>query len=67
MPGNKMKTRRGAAKRFNRTANGKIKFKRAKMRHILAKKDQKMKRRLRKASTLCAADAKLVKRLIPYK
>jgi large subunit ribosomal protein L35 len=67
MAGNKMKTRRGAAKRFSRTSSGKIKFKRANMRHILAKKDQKAKRHLRHSSTLCSADAKLVSRLIPYK
>ncbi len=67
MAGNKMKTRRGAAKRFSRTSSGKIKFKRAGMRHILAKKAQKIKRSLRHSSTLCDADAKLVSRLIPYK
>ena len=43
----KMKTRRAAAKRFSLTGTGKVKFKRTKMRHILAKKSQKMKRRLR--------------------
>ncbi len=63
----KMKTRRAAAKRFSVTGSGKIKFKRSKMRHILAKKRQKMKRRLRKGSTLCDADVKLVRRCIPYK
>ncbi len=67
MAGNKMKTRRASAKRFSVTGSGKIKFKRSKMRHILAKKKQKMKRRLRKGSTLCAADAKAVRRCIPYK
>ena len=67
MAGNKMKTRRGAAKRFKRTKNGKIKFKRAGLRHILAGKKQKTKRQLRHAGTMCDADAKLVSRLIPYK
>jgi large subunit ribosomal protein L35 len=67
MAAHKMKTRRAAAKRFNVTGSGKIKFKRAKMRHILAKKSQKMKRRLRKASILAPADVKAVRRCIPYK
>ena len=67
MAGNKMKTRRGAAKRFSVTGSGKIKFKRSKMRHILAKKSQKMKRRLRKGGILKPADAKAVRRCIPYK
>ena len=60
----KIKTRRSAAKRFSVTGTGRIKFKRSKMRHKLAKKSQKMKRRLRKGSTLCASNVKLVKRLI---
>jgi large subunit ribosomal protein L35 len=63
----KMKTRRAAAKRFSVTGSGKIKFKHAKMRHILAKKAQKMKRQLRKTGVLVAADAQAVRRLIPYK
>jgi large subunit ribosomal protein L35 len=62
----KMKTRRAAAKRFSVTGSGKIKFKRSKMRHILAKKSQKMKRRLRKTGILVPADVKLVRRCIPY-
>ena len=63
----KMKSHRGAAKRFSKTKSGKIKFKRAGMRHILAKKAQKAKRKLRHAGTMCDADAKLVSRMIPYK
>ena len=65
--GNKMKTKRGAAKRFSKTASGKIKFKNAKMRHILTKKSTKFKRQARAIGTLCEADAKLVHRMIPYK
>lgn len=63
----KMKTHRGAAKRFKVTARGHVKFKRAKMRHILGSKDQKMKRRLRHAGTLCPADEKVIRQVIPYK
>ncbi len=65
--GAKMKTRRAAAKRFKLTGSGRIKFKRSKMRHILAKKKQKMKRRLRKPGILSPADEKAVRRQIPYK
>ncbi|MFT5685088.1 MAG: large subunit ribosomal protein L35, partial [Myxococcota bacterium] len=48
----KMKTHSGAKKRFSLTGTGKVKFKRAKMRHILTKKNAKLRRNLRKASTL---------------
>ncbi|MCB9759155.1 MAG: 50S ribosomal protein L35 [Alphaproteobacteria bacterium] len=65
--GNKMKTNRGAAKRFRKTASGKIKIKRAKMRHILTKKSTKMKRKARKAAYLSPQEEHLVNRLIPYK
>lgn len=62
--GTKMKSRRGAAKRFSLTGTGRVKFKHSKMRHILAKKSQNVKRHLRKGGILCAADEKLVKRQI---
>ena len=65
--GNKMKTNRGAAKRFRVSGSGKVKFKKAKMRHILTKKSTKWKRKARAAGVLGPADAKLVKRLVPYK
>jgi large subunit ribosomal protein L35 len=60
----KMKTHSGAKKRFKLTGTGKVKFKRANMRHILTKHSSKVKRKLRQSSTLCAADAKTVKRLL---
>ncbi|MFH1465969.1 MAG: 50S ribosomal protein L35 [Pseudomonadota bacterium] len=63
----KMKTRRAAAKRFSVTGSGRIKFKHAKMRHILAHKPQKLKRQARKTGILVPADEKAVRRLIPYK
>ena len=62
---NKMKTRRAAAKRFSFTGTGRVKFKRSKMRHILAKKKQKMKRRLRKPGILNAVDSRAVRRMLP--
>lgn len=63
----KMKTNRGAAKRFGRTASGKIKFKRAKMRHILTKKSTKFKRKARRPAFICKSEKHLFRLLIPYK
>jgi large subunit ribosomal protein L35 len=60
----KMKTNRGAAKRFKRTANGKIKRKKAFLRHILTKKASKRKRALRKPDYVHKADEGRVKRLL---
>ena len=60
----KMKTRRAAAKRFKRTASGKIKRNRAYKGHILTKKSPKRKRKLRKSTLVSKADFKRVDRLI---
>jgi large subunit ribosomal protein L35 len=60
----KMKTRRSAAKRFKRTASGKIKRNRANASHILTKKSTKRKRHLRKGTILVAAEVKRVKRML---
>lgn len=60
----KMKTHSGSKKRFRLTGKGKVKFKHAKMRHILTKKPQKLKRKLRKAGTLCAENAKTARKLL---
>lgn len=62
----KIKTNRGAAKRFRVTAGGKIKVKRAYASHILTKKTRKRKRKLREAKYLSPPDVKGIKRLIPY-
>ena len=67
MPKTKMKTKRGAAKRFSKTASGKIKFKKTKMRHILSKKSTNWKRHARANATLSEPDAKLVHMMLPYK
>ncbi len=61
----KMKTNRGAAKRFRVTASGRIKRKRAYHSHILTKKDTKRKRRLRSTTLVSKADEKSVRRLVP--
>ena len=63
----KIKTHRGAAKRFNLTKNGKVKMNKAFRRHILNKKTTKRKRGLRKMAYAAPANAKVIKKLIPYK
>ena len=63
----KMKTHRGAAKRFSLTKTGKVKRAKAYKSHILNKKSSKRKRNLRKGTYICAAEQKNIKRLIPYK
>lgn len=63
----KMKTNRGAAKRFSLTKSGKIKRSKAYKRHILTKKSTKRTRHLRKTGYVDASEAKVIKRMIPYK
>ncbi|MCD6375466.1 MAG: 50S ribosomal protein L35 [Caldisericaceae bacterium] len=60
----KIKSNRGAAKRFRVTASGKIKRHHAYHSHILSKKSAKRKRNLRKEALITDADAKRVKRMI---
>jgi large subunit ribosomal protein L35 len=62
----KIKTNRGAAKRFGKTGTGKIKRRRAYSSHILTSKNQKRKRRLRSGTLIHSADEKNVRKLIPY-
>ena len=62
----KVKTNRGAAKRFKKTGTGKIKAKRAFARHILTKKPTSRKRGLRSPKYVEKADEKGIKKLIPY-
>ena len=63
----KIKTHRGAAKRFSLTKSGKVKRAKAFKSHILNKKTTKRKRNLRKATFISAVEAKNIKMLIPYK
>jgi len=63
----KIKTHKGAAKRFSLTKSGKVKRSKAFRRHILNKKSTKTKRHLRKGGYLAVADEKNIKTLIPYK
>jgi large subunit ribosomal protein L35 len=62
----KIKTHRGAAKRFSLTGTGKVKRSKAYASHILTKKKRKRKRSLRKTDFLDKRDTKGIKRLIPY-
>ncbi len=60
----KMKTHRGAAKRFKRTGSGKIVRQKANKQHILTKKSPKRKRRLRKDAVVAAVDAKRLNQML---
>ncbi len=62
----KIKTNRGAAKRFKLTATGKLKRKRAYHSHILTKKTTKQKRHLRQGALVDATNAPNIKRILPY-
>ncbi|HIA80330.1 MAG TPA: 50S ribosomal protein L35 [Candidatus Marinimicrobia bacterium] len=60
----KMKTRRGAAKRFKLTASGRIKRNKANHRHMLIRRSNKAKRKMRHGGLVAAADRKNVKRML---
>ncbi|CAG9001305.1 MAG: 50S ribosomal protein L35 [Candidatus Celerinatantimonas neptuna] len=61
----KIKTDRGAAKRFKKTAKG-FKCKQAGLRHILTKRRTKVKRQLRAKCMVAKSDVAAVKRMLPY-
>jgi large subunit ribosomal protein L35 len=62
----KLKTNRGAAKRFSRTASGGYKCSHSHARHILTKKSSKRKRHLRGTTMLSKVDVPLVRRMLPH-
>jgi len=62
----KMKTNRGAAKRFKLTGSGKIKRNKAYSSHILTKKSTKRKRGMRQSDLVDASNIKGIKRILPY-
>ncbi len=62
----KMKTKRGAAKRFRLTGSGKIRRRRAYLRHILSNKNRKRKRVLGQPTTIAASDRREISRMLPY-
>jgi large subunit ribosomal protein L35 len=62
----KLKTHKGAQKRFRKTATGKYKRGKSHARHILTKKSTKRKRKLDKDTYISKADQKLVEEMLPY-
>ena len=62
----KMKTKKGAAKRFRVRAGGTIKRGQAFKRHILTKKTTKLKRHLRGSTAVHESDAPHVRAMLPY-
>lgn len=62
----KIKTHRGAAKRFKKTGSGKIKRSKAYASHLLGGKSPKRKRNLRKAGLVSEEENKRISKLIPY-
>lgn len=62
----KMKSHRGAAKRFKKTGTGRFKRAKAYKSHILTKKSSKRKRNLRKTGYVSEAQEKVIRRLLPY-
>ena len=62
----KMKTNRGAAKRFSKTGGGDWKRNHAFANHILTKKSPKRKRGYRRAVPVAKADTRALTRLCPY-
>lgn len=61
----KLKTNRGAAKRFKKTASGGYKCKHSHLRHILTKKPSKRKRQLQRPMLVHPSDVPLVRRMLP--
>jgi large subunit ribosomal protein L35 len=62
----KIKTHRGAAKRFKATGKGRLKHKQPYTSHILTSKTSKRKRQLRQSAYMSLAETKSLKRLLPY-
>jgi large subunit ribosomal protein L35 len=62
----KMKTNRGAAKRFKVSASGKIRRRKAYLRHINTHMTRKRKRQLSQGTEVASVDAKSIRQLIPY-
>jgi large subunit ribosomal protein L35 len=62
----KMKTKAGAKKRFKMTATGKVKVAGAGKRHGMIKRTKKFIRNARGTMVLCDADARIVKKYMPY-
>ncbi|MCK5861545.1 MAG: 50S ribosomal protein L35 [Candidatus Hydrogenedentes bacterium] len=62
----KLKTHRGAAKRFRRTKNGSFKRQKAYARHLKSSKSPKRLRNLRKATLIAPQEIARIRKLLPY-
>ncbi len=62
----KMKTNKSAAKRFSLTGNGKIRRRKAGLRHLLEKRAHNRKKKAGKSAILFAGDVKRISKTIPY-
>lgn len=62
----KLKTHKGASKRFKITATGKLKRSKAFGSHLLTKKSAKRKRHLKQSTLVSGEEQKRIKRLLPY-
>ncbi|MEL7537611.1 MAG: 50S ribosomal protein L35 [Pseudomonadota bacterium] len=62
----KLKTNRGAAKRFRKTGKGGFKRAQSHLNHILTKKSTKRKRHLRSTQQVADSDVKSVRQMLPY-
>jgi len=62
----KMKSNRGAAKRFRVSGSGRIKRNQSHRRHILTKKSTKRKRQLRSPASVHACDTASIRKMLPY-
>jgi large subunit ribosomal protein L35 len=62
----KMKSHRGAAKRFKRTASGKLRHAKRNRRHILTKKTTKRKRHMRRRTGVDHTNVAAVRSMLPY-
>jgi len=60
-----MKTHKGTAKRFKRTASGNLKRSHAYTSHLFANKSQKQKRKLRKSAMVSKGDLKRIDSMLP--
>ncbi|SUZ69749.1 uncharacterized protein METZ01_LOCUS22603 [marine metagenome] len=63
----KLKTHRGAAKRFKRTGTGKFIRSKAFKQHIMTSKTTKQKRGMRGTTTVAASDTAKLQQMLPYK
>ncbi len=62
----KLKTNKGAAKRFKITGTGKVKRRKSGMRHILTSKTKHTKRTLRKPALISKTHEDSIKKMLPY-